>query len=167
VLLGLPGMQYHLEFTQHDHGSPAPAPSGDSLLVLYFDDLAQVKQVAARLATLGHLPVEAENPYWTEHGAVTVEDPDHWRVVLMPQPPPYLVDARAMTRLGTPADLPAASDVYRSASLSNAGDSLTAEELGRLEAAGGRARAELGRTCGRGDADSLPSPGHGCGRGSK
>jgi len=35
---------------------------------------------------LGHLPVEAENPYWTEHGAITVEDPDHWRVVLMPQP---------------------------------------------------------------------------------
>jgi len=21
-----------------------------------------------------------------EHGAITVEDPDHWRVVLMPQP---------------------------------------------------------------------------------
>ena len=34
----------------------------------------------------GHLPVQAENPYWTEHGAVTVEDPDHWRVVLVPQP---------------------------------------------------------------------------------
>jgi hypothetical protein len=35
---------------------------------------------------LGHLLVEAENPYWTDHGAVTIEDPDHWRVVLMPQP---------------------------------------------------------------------------------
>jgi len=43
-------------------------------------------QVATRLATLGHLPVEAENPYWTDNRAVTVEDPDHWRVVLMPQP---------------------------------------------------------------------------------
>ncbi len=86
VLLGLPGTQYHLEFTQHDHGSPGPAPSRDNLLVLYFDDLTHMEQVAARLATLGHLPVEAENPYWTENGAVTVEDPDHWRVVLMPQP---------------------------------------------------------------------------------
>jgi hypothetical protein len=54
--------------------------------VLYFDDRAQVQQVATRLAKLGHLPVEAENPYWTENGAVTVEDPDHCRVVLMPQP---------------------------------------------------------------------------------
>jgi hypothetical protein len=35
---------------------------------------------------LGHLLVEAENPYWTDHGAVTIEDPDHWRVVPMPQP---------------------------------------------------------------------------------
>ena len=38
------------------------------------------------MAALGHLPVEAENPYWTENGAVTVEDPDGWRVVLMPHP---------------------------------------------------------------------------------
>src|SRR5215470_17877934 len=87
VLLGLPGTQYHLEFTQHDHGSPGPAPSRDNLLVLYFDDLISMEQLAARLATLGHPPVEAENPYWAENGAVTVEDPDHWRVVLMPQPP--------------------------------------------------------------------------------
>jgi hypothetical protein len=71
---------------------------------------------------LGHLPVEAENPYWTENDAVSVEDPDHWRVVLMPQSLACLVDALAMIRLGVPADLSAASDVYRSASLSNAGD---------------------------------------------
>ncbi len=117
VLLGLPGTRYHLEFTQHDDGSPGPAPSRDNLLVLYFDDRAQMEQVATRLATLGHRPVEAENPYWS---AVTVEDPDHWRVVLMPQS--LAVDAVAMIRLGVPADLPAASDVYRSASLANAGD---------------------------------------------
>ena len=86
VLLGLPGVEYHLEFTQHDQGSPGPAPTRDNLLVLYFDDLAQVELVASRLAALGHLPVEAENPYWTENGAVTVEDPDGWRVVLMPRP---------------------------------------------------------------------------------
>ena len=45
-----------------------------------------MEQVATRLATLRHLPVAAENPYWTNNGAATVEDPDHWRVVLMPQP---------------------------------------------------------------------------------
>ncbi|HEX6855437.1 MAG TPA: VOC family protein, partial [Streptosporangiaceae bacterium] len=82
----LPGMAYHLEFTQHDEGSPGPAPSRDNLLVLYFDDRAQAEQAGSRLAALGHLPVAAENPYWTENGAVTVEDPDGWRVVLMPTP---------------------------------------------------------------------------------
>jgi ribosomal protein S18 acetylase RimI-like enzyme len=86
VLLGLPGTPYHLEFTRHDHGSPGPAPSRDNLLVLYFDDLSQVERAAARLAALGHPRVEAENPYWTDNGAVTVEDPDCWRIVLMPQP---------------------------------------------------------------------------------
>ncbi len=86
VLLGLPGMEYHLEFTQHDDGSPGLAPSRDNLLVLYFADLAHVEAVGARLAALGYPPVEAENPYWTDNGAVTVEDPDGWRVVLMPGP---------------------------------------------------------------------------------
>jgi ribosomal protein S18 acetylase RimI-like enzyme len=86
VLLGLPGTQYHLEFTQHDHGSPGQAPSRDNLLVLYLDDQAQAERAAARLAALGYPRVEAENPYWTDNGAITVEDPDHWRVVLMPRP---------------------------------------------------------------------------------
>src|SRR5438034_11838219 len=31
VLLGLPGVEYHLEFTQHDQGSPGPAPTRDNL----------------------------------------------------------------------------------------------------------------------------------------
>jgi hypothetical protein len=86
VLLGLPGTQYHLEFTQHDHGSPGQAPSRDNLLVLYLDGLPQAEQAASRLAALGYPRVDAENPYWTDNGAITVEDPDHWRVVLMPRP---------------------------------------------------------------------------------
>jgi len=86
VLLGLPGTAYHLEFTQHDHGSPGQAPSRDNLLVLYFDHLSQAEQAASRLAALGYPRVDAENPYWTDNGAATIEDPDRWRVVLMPQP---------------------------------------------------------------------------------
>ena len=86
VMLGLPGTAYHLEFTQHDHGSPGQAPSRDNLLVLYLSDPAQAEQAASRLVTLGHPAVEAENPYWTGNGAITFEDPDHWRVVLMPRP---------------------------------------------------------------------------------
>jgi catechol 2,3-dioxygenase-like lactoylglutathione lyase family enzyme len=84
-MLGLPGCDYHLEFTQHAAGSPCPAPSRDNLLVFYIRDKAAIDRIAARLSALGYHPVDAENPYWSEKG-VTFEDPDGWRVVLMNSP---------------------------------------------------------------------------------
>ena len=84
VMLGLPGRPYHLEFTHHVDGSPCPAPTRDNLLVLYVPDAHAVDAMAARLGDLGHPRVEAENPYWEQQGAVTIEDPDGWRIVLVP-----------------------------------------------------------------------------------
>ena len=86
VLLGLPDVEHHLEFTEHVHGSPGLAPSRDNLLVLSFDGLERVHDVAARLDQSGRAAAVPENPYWAQHGAITVEDPDGWRVVLMPEP---------------------------------------------------------------------------------
>ncbi|WP_187685994.1 VOC family protein [Nocardia wallacei] len=86
VMLGLPGTAYHLEFTTHADGSPCPAPTRDNLLVLYFHGDAKMYEVVERLAAAGHEPVEAENPYWAGVGALTFEDPDGWRVVLVPRP---------------------------------------------------------------------------------
>lgn len=82
VMIGLPDKSYHLEFTQHEAGSPCPAPTDDNLLVIYVPDRAAIDRIAARLAELGHHPVPPENPYWEGRG-VTVADPDGWRVVLM------------------------------------------------------------------------------------
>lgn len=84
IMLGLPGFPYHLEFTQHEHGSPCPAPTKDNLLVLYIPDKESISQVVQRLAQIGYPEVEPENPYWKDKGAITVEDPDGWRLVLMP-----------------------------------------------------------------------------------
>lgn len=81
IMLGLPGREYHLEFTQHDHGSPCPAPSKDNLLVFYMPDRAAIDRVVERLGALGYYPVPPENPYWAREG-VTIEDPDGWRIVL-------------------------------------------------------------------------------------
>ena len=81
VLVGLPGSDYHLEFTHHADGSPGPAPSDDNLLVLYLESKREAELVAARLAALGHPEVEPENPYW-DGRSITVADPDGWRVVL-------------------------------------------------------------------------------------
>ena len=82
VMLGLPGREYHLEFTRRAGGGPVPAPSKDNLLVLYVEDREAMNELAARLQTHGHHPVPPENPYWAERG-LTFEDPDGWRVVLM------------------------------------------------------------------------------------
>ena len=86
LMLGLPDSGYHLEFTSHVDGSPCPAPTQDNLLVLYFDGHAEMSETVGRLAAAGHEPVEAENPYWAGVGALTFEDPDGWRVVLVPNP---------------------------------------------------------------------------------
>ncbi len=85
VMLGLPGAGYHLEFTSSADGSPCPAPTRENLLVLYFTGEAAMYEVVERLAEFGAEPVPAENPYWAAHGGITFEDPDGWRLVLMPR----------------------------------------------------------------------------------
>jgi catechol 2,3-dioxygenase-like lactoylglutathione lyase family enzyme len=66
VMLGLPGEAVHLELTEHEEGSPGPAPTRDNLLVLYMTDRDAIGTIAGRMRTLGHEPVEPENPYWAD-----------------------------------------------------------------------------------------------------
>jgi ribosomal protein S18 acetylase RimI-like enzyme len=80
VFLAVPGTGAHLELTAGGgHGAPTPHP--ESLLVLYLGDEEAVQRVAAGL---GADPVPPANPYWAEHG-LTFEDPDGFRVVLVPE----------------------------------------------------------------------------------
>ena len=80
VFLAVPGTGTHLELTAGGgHGAPAPHP--ESLLVLYLGDEDTVQAVSGRL---GVDPIPSANPYWAEHG-VTFQDPDGFRVVLMPE----------------------------------------------------------------------------------
>ena len=82
IMIGLPNASYHLEFTQHIHGSPCPAPTKDNLLVLYMPNLESIHRIAERLREMGYPQVQPENPYWEDKG-ITIEDPDGWRLVLM------------------------------------------------------------------------------------
>jgi catechol 2,3-dioxygenase-like lactoylglutathione lyase family enzyme len=82
VMFGLPGVDYHLEFTQHEEGGECRAPSRDNLLVFYIPDRSARDSIVARLKNMGYAAVEPENPYWEANG-VTIEDPDGWRIVLM------------------------------------------------------------------------------------
>jgi catechol 2,3-dioxygenase-like lactoylglutathione lyase family enzyme len=80
VFLEFPGAGTHLELTAGGiHGAPAPHP--EWLLVLYLGDEEAVRATAA---CLGTAPVAPANKYWAEHGT-TFEDPDGFRVVLVPQ----------------------------------------------------------------------------------
>lgn len=81
VMLGLPGRAYHLEFTARSDGSPIGTPTPDNLLVFYVSDRASIEAQAARLAAMGYHAVPPLNPYWAGI-AVTIPDPDGWRVVL-------------------------------------------------------------------------------------
>lgn len=79
VFLGIPGTNAHLELTSGgDH--PAPTPHPETLIVLYLGTPEAVGEIVARV---GARPVEPANPYWAQH-AVTLEDPDGFRVVLVP-----------------------------------------------------------------------------------
>jgi len=82
VMFGLPGHEYHLEFTSHTEGSPCPAPTKDNLLVFYIPDTEAITRLTLRLNAMGYFAVQPENPYWEQQGT-TFEDPDGWRVVLI------------------------------------------------------------------------------------
>ena len=84
VMLGLPGTRYHLEFLQHA-GIDATAATKEHQLVFYVGSTSALLPIVDRFADAGYYPVEAENPYWTTVGAVTFEDPDGWRLVLVPE----------------------------------------------------------------------------------
>ncbi|MFE5476993.1 VOC family protein [Nocardia sp. NPDC056541] len=86
VMVGLPGADYHLEFTSHVDGSPGTAPSAENLLVLYFDGAAPMFDVVERLGEFGVEPVPVENPYWAANGGMAFPDPDGWIVMLVPRP---------------------------------------------------------------------------------
>jgi catechol 2,3-dioxygenase-like lactoylglutathione lyase family enzyme len=80
VFLELPGTGAHLEFTAGgEPGTPVPHP--ESLLVLYVGGEDAVQTILDRVRID---PVAPANPYWGEHG-ITLEDPDGFRVVLVPE----------------------------------------------------------------------------------
>jgi catechol 2,3-dioxygenase-like lactoylglutathione lyase family enzyme len=81
VILDLPVGGGELEFTEHEVGSPCPAPTADNLLVLYADDRHTHGLLVQRMRSHGHRPVAPDNPYW-EQDAETFADPDGWRVTI-------------------------------------------------------------------------------------
>lgn len=80
VFFALPGTDAHLEFTSGGRHS-APQPHPETLLVLYRGSSDAVDEISRRV---GGEQIESANPYWSKH-AVTLADPDGFRVVLVPR----------------------------------------------------------------------------------
>lgn len=83
MMLGLPGSDWHLEFTTEAGAGAPPCPSPEHLLVLYCEHEA-FACAQTRLKRCGVRPLRANNPYWEKQGALTIQDPDGYRIVLCP-----------------------------------------------------------------------------------
>lgn len=81
VFLGLPGADWHLEFTT----STEPAnhkPDEDDLLVFYPASAEEHAAITERFAKHNIPPVEPKNPYWKVNGTLYI-DPDGFGVMIV------------------------------------------------------------------------------------
>lgn len=81
VMVGVPGMDYHFEFTRCRTHPVAASPTEEDLLVFYFPDGQAWESTCNRLVEHGFVPVASFNPYWDLSGR-TYEDADGYRIVV-------------------------------------------------------------------------------------
>jgi hypothetical protein len=81
VVLGSPGLPYHIEFVAQRGHTAGKAPTRDHLLVFYVPDRNAWQNGCARMMAAGFRSVPSYNPYWDIQGR-TFEDLDGYRVVL-------------------------------------------------------------------------------------
>ncbi|MES2274636.1 MAG: VOC family protein [Bacteroidota bacterium] len=80
IFLGLPGADWHLEFTTSNQ-QPHHQPDEDDLLVFYPDTVEDYAALINRFKQAGTEQVEAKNSYWRANGVVYL-DPDGFGVVI-------------------------------------------------------------------------------------
>lgn len=80
LMVGWAGAAWHLEIVDDAAGETPAAPTEEDLLVLYLDGAVEAGTIE-RLTEVGGTVVDSRNPYW-DHGGVTIEDPDGYRLVL-------------------------------------------------------------------------------------
>lgn len=80
VFLGIPGADWHLEFTVSKE-NPSHSPDDDDMLVFYAESLDEFNKMKDKFIANGTKPVKPKNPYWEKNG-ITFEDPDGFRIVI-------------------------------------------------------------------------------------
>lgn len=82
IILGMPDLPYHLEFTSKAGHQVGRAPTEDNLLVFYYGDKAEYAKRNEKMISAGFVKVKSFNPYWDQNGS-TFEDTDGYRVVIV------------------------------------------------------------------------------------
>jgi hypothetical protein len=81
VMLGVPGADYHFEFTQSRDHSVLPTPTVEDLAVFYMPSAQEWQATCTRMLAAGFKQVAPFNPYWGTNGR-TYEDRDGYRIVV-------------------------------------------------------------------------------------
>jgi len=80
VFLGIPGADWHLEFTE-SNVTPVHYPDADDLLVFYAESVEEFNKIKERFIRNRVRPETPKNPYWANNG-ITFTDPDGFRIVI-------------------------------------------------------------------------------------
>jgi len=82
VFLGVPGSDWHLEFTQStelvEHSFDE-----DDCLVFYPTTTIAFNAILSTIKEKQITPIKAKNPYWNENG-ICILDPDRYTVIISP-----------------------------------------------------------------------------------
>jgi catechol 2,3-dioxygenase-like lactoylglutathione lyase family enzyme len=81
VFLGLPGADWHLEFTSAKEPA-SHTPDEDDLLVFYPASREEYNAMNERFTANDIAPVTPKNPYWRIHG-ISYTDPDGFGIIVV------------------------------------------------------------------------------------
>ena len=80
VFLGLPNLNWHLEFTESNEKADHN-PDDDDLIVFYLKSKEKLDEIRENLAHF-KVPIEkSKNPYWQTNG-IEIRDPDDFGIIL-------------------------------------------------------------------------------------
>jgi len=80
VFLGLPNLNWHLEFTESDNKANHN-PDDDDLIVFYLNAEVALNMILKNARKFNVLPVNSKNPYWKTNGT-ELRDPDGFGIIL-------------------------------------------------------------------------------------
>ena len=80
IFLGLPNLNWHLEFTE-SHEKADHNPDDDDLIVFYLKSKEEIDLIREKLAHFKVPLVKSKNPYWQTNG-IELRDPDDFGIIL-------------------------------------------------------------------------------------